>query len=501
MKLPNFSRRNFVKAGAATLSIPFLESIPSQALAATAAPKRVIYIVHHQGCYDDIFFPKVSSYMTSPEGVKYAPLAQMTGDMSQIFTNAKFGKLKSKMNIMRGLDCLTRGGNPFTFGHNQIVPLTAGGGSEFNPFWQPFVKDSIDTVISESSQFYSTTPFRKILRTIPIATEGGIQYHWSYKGGNQVSQLEGAKSVFTDFFSGTLPTAGSTTTTTPVDTNFNRRTALNSLMTSLSQLSASPKLSTADQIKLKNHGDMMTSVINSLAATGSSGSTTISKTCSKPADPGSISTSKHLTSGCQSRIRASLDLIYMALNCQLTNAVVFHPYNSSEAGSDTFGGAGPVDYHQIIGHDRYVSTYLTHKGFIYDQILYLVNLMDSTVESNGLTMLDNSLVVVQTEFGFGSTHSVMDMPVVTFGSLGGSMKTGNYINYQRTGTATFSSRPDHGEAYTYTASLGRPLNNFHVSVLNALGISHSGFGDYPADARYSDFLTDAAKKASLPLLV
>lgn len=140
-----------------------------------------------------------------------------------------------------------------------------------------------------------------------------------------------------------------------------------------------------------------------------------------------------------------------------------------------------------------------HKGWVLDQLIYLLNLMDATKESNGLSMLDNSLVVLISN-GACSIHSYQDIPVITFGSLGGALKTGNYINYQRTTAPQLIGGHDGGPAYKY--NLGRPLASFYTTLLNALKISHTGFGNYVnAETNYSEFITAQAKQANLPVRV
>lgn len=191
-----------------------------------------------------------------------------------------------------------------------------------------------------------------------------------------------------------------------------------------------------------------------------------------------------------------MDMIYMAFSCQLTNVVAFHPMiaadNENAAMRDDVG-----IYHENVGHKYNPNYYLSHKGFLFDQLLYLVNMMESTKESNGLSMLDNSLVVVVSDDGC-ATHSHQDMGVVTFGSLGGTIKTGNFINYQRTDSPIFSNGSDNGR---YDMSLGRPYNSFFTTILNALKIQNSGYGLFPSSsANYAQFLTAAAKAASLPVL-
>ena len=68
-------------------------------------------------------------------------------------------------------------------------------------------------------------------------------------------------------------------------------------------------------------------------------------------------------------------------------------------------------------------------GFLYYASVFnrLLDKMDSVVEPNGMTMLDNSLVLWISEFGTGQTHSVTNLPVVIAGGAQGKIKTNRYI--------------------------------------------------------------------------
>lgn len=191
-----------------------------------------------------------------------------------------------------------------------------------------------------------------------------------------------------------------------------------------------------------------------------------------------------------------MDMIYMAFNCQLTNVVTFHPMIAADNENASMGDDVGI-YHENVGHKYNPAYYLSHAGFLFDQLLYLVNLMNSTQESNGLSMLDNSLIVVVTDDGC-STHSHQDMGVITFGSLGGKIKTGNFVNYQRTDARLVDISSDNGR---YSYNIGRPYNGIFTTILNALNIPNSGYGVFPATApEYSQFLTATARASSLPII-
>lgn len=492
------SRRGLLGGAAAGLVLPVLESVvkPAWAQVSSGSLKRIIFYTFHNAWYEDVVFPRSTSYQVGPEGVRYIPLAQLTGDVSQLFTAAKYGALKSKMNIMRGFDLLSlsEGGG----GHRALYALGASDERSSQA-----TRDTIDTVISNSPRFYPTTPFRRTLNATPVS-DSGSGYNFSFQGGQPRSQLRGPSRIFTEFFSGALP--GAMTPPTPADPDQARRLATGATVKQLEALARSPRLSMADQRKLAEHAAILNGLLPSLAPSmGQGGGVTA---CSRPTLQTGINESINATSGAGQRLRMVMDEVFMALSCQLTNMVTLQPVNADDSGTlVTDGGSNDV-YHGLAGHHHDVPRYLTAKTWIFDQLLYLLNRMSSTVESNGLSMLDNSLVVVLSNDGCG-IHSSWDMPVVTFGSLGGLIKTGNYINFQRPnapqlrGSLDLINAPDAlgNYRYDYLFNLGRPLGALYTTLLNVLQIPHTGFGEYhdPSSA-YTALTSASAKQASLPVL-
>lgn len=489
-KMNEFNRRNFLRLGAATtLTIPFLESMfPNIAEAANASGslKRIIFYNYHQSWLDKMMYPQVSSYMTGAESVRYVPLSSISGDLSKIFTASKYGNIKSKMNIMRGFDILTgESGDSVTGGHNQTYGLSCTG-TKSNDVSNI---TSIDMLIANSSSFYSSTPFKKNVNVVPTNYDGREYYSFSFENNVVRTPIGGPTSLFKELFlNQTLPSTGGTTTTTPTDTNMSRRLAMNNIMGKLTSLASSSKLSASDQQKLKQHADYINKILPGLAAPSGGGSTTTITGCSAPTNPsGKYNESESATSGGTARIQNMMDQVYMALNCQLTNVVVMQPFSGSDSSLMATEGGHPYDtFHQIVGHfddnGSPEAQYVSLKSWIFDQLLYLVNKMEATKESNGLSMLDNSLVVVVGNDG-SSTHSKDDMGMITFGSLGGLVKTGNYINYKNA-----------------SSGVGRPLNSVYTTLLNLLKISHSGFGSYAdSSGKYSAYTSASAKQSNLPV--
>lgn len=87
-----------------------------------------------------------------------------------------------------------------------------------------------------------------------------------------------------------------------------------------------------------------------------------------------------------------------------------------------------------------------------------------------MTYLDNSLLVWSQECGM-STHDSVTIPVVTFGSAAGYLKTGLLADYRRIGNPDSTFDPQAGGPQY----LGLLYNQWLATVLQAMGMAQSDF--------------------------
>jgi len=80
--------------------------------------------------------------------------------------------------------------------------------------------------------------------------------------------------------------------------------------------------------------------------------------------------------------------------------------------------------------------------------------LDATIDVDGCTLLDNSMVFVSSEIGDGHTHNHVDLPVVLAGGGGGRVLSGQHLR--------FGAR--------------EPLANLFVGMLRAFGSTTTTFG-------------------------
>lgn len=178
--------------------------------------------------------------------------------------------------------------------------------------------------------------------------------------------------------------------------------------------------------------------------------------CTAPPMPGAS------TAGSPVRARLLIDLLVMALKCDLTR---YASYQLANGGSNaawlwTTVQTGIHTVSHLVYKDasnNYIDSQYGDFNHItqysVDSFAYLIRQMKAVTEGTG-TLLDNSLVYMSSEIAEGSTHSHFDMPILLAGKGGGSVVTGRHIAYP---------------AMT-------PVNNLYLAMLNFAGVSATHFG-------------------------
>ncbi len=278
-------------------------------------------------------------------------------------------------------------------------------------------------------------------------------------GANPVAAMSNDPvKTFKTYLAG-LPT---TTTTAPATTRADRlrsqRTSvLDGVWTSLSSLNA--KVSAADKLRLQAHADAIRAIeqkIAYVAPVQCGGATqTVPATWTQPKSPKFV--------GMDVQANLMVDVVANILACGANRIVTLQDTMYDEAYFE-FLPVGPVTgWHAQVHNDPTLKLgYASNNdnptlkaGFLYYAGVFnrLLDKMDAVVEPNGMTMLDNSLVLWISEFGTGQTHSVTNLPVVIAGGAQGKIKTNRYL-----------ARP--------TATLG----DLYTSILNAFGVPATSFG-------------------------
>lgn len=116
----------------------------------------------------------------------------------------------------------------------------------------------------------------------------------------------------------------------------------------------------------------------------------------------------------------------------------------------------PMSHHEMSHNQQiYVTDLMRLDHFHMQQFVYLLKKMDSIQESDGSSLLDNSIFTYGSGLGDGSTHQYTDLPIVVAGSGQGKFKTGQHLHC-----------PD-----------GTPLANLWLTQAQAMGLNLEKFAD------------------------
>ena len=130
-------------------------------------------------------------------------------------------------------------------------------------------------------------------------------------------------------------------------------------------------------------------------------------------------------------IRLQADLMLLAFQMGITNICTFMVGPERWEASLRYEGVfdKPVNHHTMT-HNQKGKGYLGVQKidiFHMQQYAYILKRMKAIKESDGSTMLDNSLVTYGAALGDGSTHQYYDLPLILAGRGQGQVKQGRFI--------------------------------------------------------------------------
>jgi len=477
VKLDLLSRRMFLQGASATaLAIPWLDSLqPSKARAQTQSRVRFVFMGHIFGRDLDYWYPKDDPTQVSPDGVRYADLRSISGEMSHALGSA-FDGVRGKLSILRGLDSLD-----FDNGHNFSQPLTASG---TNP-GTPSFGYSLDAVLEESPKFNQVVTQVSALRTSPGVQENTMSFSFTSKTsyGQIIPPYWSPKSVYDRFFNTELLEANQPTIE-------RKRSISNRVYEDFKRITSSSRIGTNDKRRLDNYMSLLSSVEQRL------GLSNANCKADAPADVGDNATAHS----------AMIELEVAALACGLTS-VITHSISqvSTEAQAD-----GTAHHNAAHGNEanrsateQDVSQHATYDRWVLTRVAEMLSKLDAVDDGNGQTLLDNTFFLYANSESRGF-HTFYDMPVLVAGGQG-KLNLGYYIDFRPQPLRVV----DEGQRLI----AGRPYNNLLITLFKAMGLETSdyqkfervGFGtyeNYSQDLKdhYAPFLTPDQVNAALPFL-
>jgi hypothetical protein len=461
------SRRSFLRGSAGfLLATPLLTSLlPRQARAQATVPVRYVQWVTNFGQYGAQFWP---DEQYAPEevvaggagaGVKARALSAISGPISTVL-GATFDPVRAKLNVVRGLSLIVD-----KHFHNACAPTCASWPREDNHV--PFFSYSVDAILEQSRKFYPQAVRVPVLRMTPGVNSSALygSFCWTTQNGKpfKLPCLDSTAAALTAVFSGGA--SGSAGAAQQAARAAQLRLT-DVVIEDYRRVSNGSAIGSADRALLSSYMDLLADVQNRM------------KVEAPACTPPSQLTQRDFDVLHQN----ATDIAVAAMLCGATRAVAYHCLQGSSKLSydyNTFHGWA----HEDAQKHAFVTTWR------YAQAARLIQKMNSFVEGNGRTLLDNSLVYLGNELSVpnhGEGH-LQNMPIVTAGSAGGRLTTGQYIDF--------------GD---------RPMNNLLVTIFAAMGLGPEdyerggapGFGDYVGTnaAEYAAYTTPAERRKPLPFL-
>jgi hypothetical protein len=121
--------------------------------------------------------------------------------------------------------------------------------------------------------------------------------------------------------------------------------------------------------------------------------------------------------------------------------------------------------HHGASHSDTSEAYERVARFHLSQLAYLAGKLEAMPEGNG-TVLDNSCLMFMSNMFSGSRHDNTKLPIVTAGSLGGTLQTGRVLDYGKSSDAD------------------RKVCSLYLGLMDRMGVKLDRFGD--ADARLAN---------------
>ncbi len=465
-------RRAFLKgAGGIALGLPLLEFTHGRAWAGgSGATQRFITVFSHGGTMSNM----AGAGRHDGSGNEFGEDLWRSPDPTA--PELVLGEIhqplepwRAKINVIEGIDNKTAiDGDPYNSGAHgraNVTALTAAAVTGADSDNSTSLGPSIDHVVAERLAARQPVPFNNVHLMV-----SGHQYGTPYFSGAQqpVSSESSPLQAFQTLFDGVT---GGEPDPAIVLRNTKRGSVLDGLKEGYDSFHT--KISVADRHKIEAHLQHIYALEQQILDP---------IVCNPP-------TGIDADSGPGNVIAPLMaELIVAALRCGLTNVInleiadIVTPWTPSghlEAGLDIGYSIGHSLHHMArdVGPTGPLASQLADwRQYTLDNRrwrmeivgLILAGLDDPNfIEGDG-TILDNSLLLVTSEFSNGSQHKAWNQPVLLAGSAGGVIQTNRFITYNDAAV---------GNPNTLSYSSQESNHNLFTSILHAFGENDGHFGD------------------------
>ncbi|NUP04695.1 MAG: DUF1552 domain-containing protein [Polyangiaceae bacterium] len=446
------NRRHLLRgAGGLCLGLPLLEAMFDHKTALAGAPP-LRYIVVFGGVSisseqgGNFVVPDSAGPLTAPLKTALAPLEPFKSELSIV----------SGLSIPagNGAGSIPAGGRygRASFHDESVGPLLSGMRSPSNDSnWAQGV--SSDYVVAQ--QLGGATAISQLALRVQAANYGGHLVPLSYNDdADPIDPYSSPQGLFDTLFGSTFVPPGEDSEPDPAAelARAKQASVIDLVRGDTNRLVA--RVGAQDRQRLEAHLEGLDTLYKKITATSP---TPVTNSCSKPAAPPSLEVGGSY-SGEDARAEVFVDLLHMALACDLTRVAtiaVSEPMSMMVVPADVTGipSGENKDLHEL-GHS---STSQNHaRGFAWHtkHLARLLDKLKNTPDVTG-TFLDNTVVVFLTEGGSGqgAPHNTEGMSVIVAGGKG-RIRQGEHI-----------------------VATGKHPVNVTVSAMNAVGVSASGLGE------------------------
>lgn len=531
------TRRHVLRGlGGAVVTAPFLDSVWEKAAKAadagsgsgpktsTGSPKTFIAMFTHYGCITNQFFPaKANGTLAASDlaGTSIAALAPMVNKLL-------IPRGMRAMNEWTATNSATSGRGQGNDPHTQVVgtyftcqPVTPNSNNPFSfdqstKFNAAPVGSSLDQIMAQQISSNGTPLFMRVGNSGGSAGEMG-QSNISYllpagaaagTAANIVPGLGTPSQVFsalTGLFTAGQPMNADTYAAVKgksiidlVKDDLNTLEGFNMSMADKNKLEAWKALLNDAQ------GTMMATAQCTSATAMMLGATQANVTKASMGSLGGDILTTSIATGIDGADMYSI-MAVLATLCNY-NPVIFLKYPPNY----TYSGLGLTEESHSLSHrldnagmtgscyPSAIPMLITLDKYYCSKFLNLITMLNSFTNSDGSTVLDNTITTWFNEMSDGDAHNLNNLPVIQAGSAGGYFKQGQAVNLDtmNTGSATLSQgnsvsqcNPDGGGTQTVNGTnqqtgtdpsiANAPINKYFCNIMNAMGVMADSTG-FPA---------------------
>ncbi|MBL8913765.1 MAG: DUF1552 domain-containing protein [Archangium sp.] len=445
MKNHKLSRRHLLRGAGALLPIPLLSSLLPRAARAQAMtpPTRVIFVLQDNGTLRD----------------EWAPTSGTGGAFTLPFVLGGLANVQSDLTVLAGID------NHVTWNHS------GNGHNIGNATLLTAIARTDAANVGDGPNAGGPSIDQYIAGRLPMAPRSSVNINLpsgafaiSYRDVAQPQSSLNLWSAFNDLFGNFMGT------TDPVVLERRRRmreSVIDGVIDDFRHVNT--RVGVDDKRKLDQHLTLLRDLELRLALEAQG--TSCATDPQAPAYVNNRPNNEH-----------AAYLLALACACQLTHvgSYMINGPQGDPAFTVRFTGG---DYHNWIhqGPDygldpvRRREDWRTTMNYYSNQFGQLVSRFKSTPDSDGNSLLDNSVIVWTNVFGMGSYHDFFELPVVLAGRASGRLRSGRFLDYRRSRAAMPTV---FGPSYNRQAYVNETTNNLYVSLAQLAGLSDvQTFGD------------------------